>query len=236
MTIRSIVAPFGVAAALIVVLAGCTSNVGGDTSSEENTSADPARFVACLQGKGVDAKILDDGSVGVRIGDAGAVPPPPPQPGSASGWVMLNEDGAGLWQSAERAEGFDESSGIRESYLACEAEIPGFAQPERQMGSGPGGGGNSEAILAANLEFASCARENGLADFADPMPPTGALVFPGSLTEDQFRAVLMACGNHIEEIGFAATPAMEELPFDWKAVLGEELDGIRITMSQVAPQ
>lgn len=87
-----------------------------------------------------------------------------------------------------------------EDFSRC-LSLSGYRDPESY---GADYAAESEAArrkLDAGVEWAACARENGFAEIADPIPPDGrepsspvaAVWLPFDITEDQLRALVEAC-------------------------------------------
>ena len=228
-------------AALAIILAACTAPPAeGDTTAEQDALA--AKFVACLTDEGQTAKILEGGMVGLLlpdgvIDDGGVAMGGGPDKGEPSEqtMVMITEDEDGTWQAANNAGGYPEEGGMRESWEACETKLPDFEQPEPDLSGAEGNMISMEEQLEASLAFADCARENGYTDFADPNDH-GQLDVP-SMSEDEFRTLLDACADTLEDFGLPMTQeSIEGLDFDWMSVMQEYFEGIMVGGGPAGPK
>lgn len=224
--------PFAAAALL---LAGCTAPDAGPSSAENDAAA--IKFVSCLNSAGQTAKILDGGYVGLLMpesegGNAGGMSMTT-QSGSASGddeptMVIMSEDEEGQWLASSTASGYPEEGGMREAWLGCEEKVPAFEQPVPEMPDDIEMI-DQEDVMAAGLEFAACARENGYSDFADP-DSDGMLELPFGITEDGLRSLMDACYDEDSKIGPMFTmESVEAADFDVWAVLSDYMGGMIAT-------
>ncbi|MFT3799363.1 hypothetical protein [Microbacterium sp.] len=218
------------AAVLALGLAGCTTSPDGGGSS----GSDVAAFVACLKAGGLEAQVGEQGHALVRQawlqlqGTPGEVQQQEFQIDSSGAganalWSMVDDAGV-FWVAAEHAAYFADDPDTEDAYAACEATHPDFTQPAYSPQDDP----ELHAQLAEQQEdgiaFARCARDAGFAWVADPEPNSGgAIVLPLDLTEDEFRALLTACGkDELSGIGWSVdTPTGELDAFDWFGVLDE---------------
>jgi hypothetical protein len=224
-------------AALLMALTGCS--LLGETPEPEDTSAAndaaAARFVACLTAEGQTAKILDDGMVGLLLPDAPGDGPgdqmtsQATQDGEAGGegtpnMTAIMTDDEGTWQASSNAQGYPEDNGMRDAWLACEAEVPEFTQPVPDMSGGEGEFVSSEEQMEAALAFAECARDNGYADFPDP-EDNGAMNLPTDITEDGFRQLLEDCMDPEKPMGLMIDKeTADALDFDMMAVMQDFME------------
>lgn len=215
------------AAILALALAGCTAPPQDDADA----GGASAQFVACLKAAGVDAKIADEVSGGafviVKVGEAdsgGGSSISSSDSGGEAPLVTMG-DSEGTWVAAQSSAYFVDDPDIQDAYAACEAEHPGFAQPEFDPEGDPAMQEQLAEQQANALEFARCARDEGFAWVADPGPDTaGGIALPADLTEAEFRAVMTVCWDS-ENTGFGWSLPADELGFDWQAVLMEFMDG-----------
>jgi hypothetical protein len=243
LTVKRSLAAAG-AAALFTTLAGC-SLLGASpdpTATSAANDALAAKFVACLTEQDQTAKIVDGGMVGLLLpegaDDAGGMMmgSPADEGGGSSEptMVMMMMDDDGAWQISNTAAGYPEEGGMREAWAACELEVPDFEQPEPDLSGAESAGLSMEDQLEASLAFADCARENGYADFADPTE-YGELDIP-SMSEDEFRALLDACADTLEDVGLPMTQeSIERFDFDWMAVMDEYFTGGMTGVRPVEP-
>ena len=216
-------------ALVALVLAGCTA-LGTDDEGNSGGDAAAIKFVACLNGEGQTAKIINDGQVGVlmpEMGDADAGGLTMGTEAGAEGGepVMISvfQDEEGAWLAGSSSEAYPEEGGYREAWTACEADVPEFTQPQPDMSEAIMMG--REEMIEAGLTFAACTRDNGYADFEDP-DADGLLSVPFGITEDEFRSLLEACFD--EETGFGpafSQESTEALDFDWITVMSEFMGG-----------
>lgn len=208
-----------------LVLAGCTA-LGTDDKGNSSGDAAAMKFVACLNGEGQTAKIINDGQVGVLMPQMGNEDEGGLMMGTEAGGegaepvtIAVFQDDEGSWMAGSSSEAYPEEGGYREAWTACEAEVPEFTQPQPDMSDAIIKG--REEMIEAGLTFASCARDNGYADFEDP-DADGLLSVPFGITEDEFRSLLEACFD--AETGFGpafSRESTEALDFDWIAVMSE---------------
>ncbi|MCU1440355.1 MAG: hypothetical protein JWP85_1352 [Rhodoglobus sp.] len=228
-TTRRPIAALSLLLGAVIVLAGC-SPAATEQPDDAANDALAAQFVACLEGEGQTAKIVDGGMVGLLVPDgvenedgfmSSQDGPSDSEDGGGSSapvMVMMDEDG-NRWQVSTEAAGFPEEGGMRDAWAACEEEIPDFEQPEPDM-SGATSVTKDEAI-EVGLAFAACARDEGYADFADP-DTNGMMTIPSYFTEDEFRSLLEACFDTESGIGFGiAKENADQLDFDLMAVMQE---------------
>ncbi|WP_146078165.1 hypothetical protein [Subtercola sp. Z020] len=159
--------------ALVLALAGCTSDGQPAGSGAANSPETAKAYSDCLIAEGIAGVFTDDeGYVGVSI-EVG--------PTGATG-----EDGD---------TSFDLGSGPGSVYTAaetkCRADVPAYH---------PRADADDPALVAGLLKqgraFAACARGNGLAEFPDPDAAAGGkLVVPAGTTKAQFLAVVTACAT-----------------------------------------
>lgn len=209
------------AAAVVVFLtAGCTTTPPtGDAPVSENGAA---RFVACLEREGLDARIADgQGYVMVRTGEAassGAVSEVGSADGDASP-LMVQSGSDGTWVAPADAAYFVDDPVAHDAYATCQAEVPDFAQPRYDPDSDPSLADAREKQRISGLEFASCARDAGFAWVADPAADSfGAIALPADLTEAEFRSLLAACWDP-ETSDFGWQTPESGLSFDLTTVL-----------------
>ena len=222
-------------AVLLTALAGCS--LLGETPEPEDTSAAndaaAARFVACLTAEGQTAKILDDGMVGLMLPDAPGDGPGDQMTAQNDGsggtegtpnMTAIMTDEEGTWQASTNAEGYPEDNGMRDAWLACEAEVPEFAQPVPDMSASDGDSVSAEEQMEAALAFADCARDSGYADFPDP-EDNGAMNLPTDITEDGFRQLLEDCMDPEKPMGLMIDKdTADALDFDLMAVLQDFME------------
>lgn len=207
---------------------GPDGQTGDDGDAGTAEDVDAARFVACLQAGGAEAKVSDRGGfVLVR------------QPGSqlsGEGGSISSEDfgGAeiiyaeggedGSWMAVLDSSSLGADPDLQDAYAACETEYPGFEQPGIEVLEDDESADLLDASLESAREFALCAREAGFSWVADPDPDMGGgIELPADLTEAEFRAALEACYDPASD-GFGWVSS-EELGFDWMGVLSEQGDG-----------
>ena len=210
------------------VLAGCAAL----PNDEDGSAGASARFVACLNAAGVEARISDDISGGafvlVKIGeidaDGGSSVSSSAESGGEAPLVTMG-DSEGSWVAARSSAYFVDDPDTRDAYAACEAEHTDFAQPDFDPDGDPAVQEQLAAQQQNALDFARCARDEGFAWVADPGPDSaGAIALPADLTEPEFRAVLTACWDSTD-VGFGWSLPADDLGFDWQAVLMEFMDG-----------
>ena len=152
-----------------------------------------------------------------------APPAPPKDGGKGMGSSTMTVIDGAAYQSADSAEGFPEEYGITPIYADCEAEVPEFEQPEADMG-GPADGLDPEVLAAQTellLDFAECARENGVADFPDPAD--GEMVIPATVDAETFRGLLTECSAALADSEAPLSIRLEEGgdPQDFGAVFDD---------------
>jgi hypothetical protein len=209
MRVTPLPAVLAAGAALIVGLAGCTPAPDSDAARADTA----ARFIACLQGSGVEAQSDETGLVLVLL--------PVVSTDDATDYVddlrstMVDESGA-LWVAVEKGESFIDPD-TKDAYTTCESDHPDFAQPAY---TDPFNEAEMEAARLAQvesaLEFARCGRDAGFAWVPDP-DDQGGIILPSDLTEEEFRAVLAACFTPDAPIGFGVDPDAP-VSFDWMSV------------------
>lgn len=216
-------------AAVALLLAACTTPDPGASSAANDAAA--IKFVSCLNSAGQTAKIIEGGFVGLLMpesegGEAGGLSM---TTGSVGGddptMVIMSEDDEGQWIASSTADGYPEEGGMREAWAGCEKDVPGFEQPVPEM---PDDAVmiDQEDVMAASLEFATCARENGYSDFADP-DTNGQLELPFGITEDELRSLMESCYDEDSKIGPMFTmESVEAADFDVWAVLSDYMGGM----------
>lgn len=209
------------ALAVLLALAGCSLlNPPQPANTAATGDADAVRFVACLTAQGQTAKIVEGGMVGMLLSDDAA----PDGTGGATlegdgptGTTSVTSDNEGEWQSSTTADGYPEDNGMRDAWLACEAEVPEFEQPEPDIGGDDPS--NDAEQTEALLAFADCARDAGYADFPDP-EDDGSMNLPADITEDGFRQLLEECFDPEKPMAiFVDEQTSESLDFDLGAVV-----------------
>jgi hypothetical protein len=218
-------------AMVLGLLAACSG--GGTATSDASKAANDkaaVRFVACLTDQGQTAKIVqpkgtDQAMVGILQPSADAQGSPSLNTGgsgSDSGvpmQIVMFHDSDGNWLMGNTADAYPEDGGQRAAWKACAKKVPDFTQPKPNIS---GGHTITQADAAkASLKFAKCARSNGFPDFADP-DSHGQLSLPAGITEDEFRALLTACGAKNSPVGIGFTKeSTDGLGFDWMSVMNE---------------
>lgn len=221
----------------LFALSACTAPSGDDKAKDGANDAAAARFVSCLTDEGQTAKIIDGGQVGMLMPDApmdGAMGDSMMSLDAGSGdgedmpITMMVSDDDGTWLASTAASGYPEEGGQRAAWEKCAEEVPEFEQPVPDMA---GDGSQTqmispEEIMESGLAFASCARENGFTDFADPNSD-GMLTLPKGITEDEARTLLEACAETTGDMPPMFTQeSIESVDFDWFAVMSEYFDGM----------
>lgn len=221
----------------LFALSACTAPSGDDKAKDGANDAAAARFVSCLTDEGQTAKIIDGGQVGMLMPDApmdGAMGDSMMSLDAGSGdgedmpITMMVSDDDGTWLASTAASGYPEEGGQRAAWEKCAEEVPEFEQPVPDMA---GDGSQTqmispEEIMESGLAFASCARENGFTDFADP-DSDGMLTLPKGITEDEARTLLEACAETTGDMPPMFTQeSIESADFDWFAVMSEYFDGM----------
>lgn len=221
----------------LFALSACTAPSGDDKAKDGANDAAAARFVSCLTDEGQTAKIIDGGQVGMLMPDApmdGAMGDNMMSLDAGSGdgedmpITMMVSDDDGTWLASTAASGYPEEGGQRAAWEKCAEEVPEFEQPVPDMA---GDGSQTqmispEEIMESGLAFASCARENGFTDFADPNSD-GMLTLPKGITEDEARTLLEACAETTGDMPPMFTQeSIESADFDWFAVMSEYFDGM----------
>lgn len=150
--------------------------------------------------------------------------------------TMFFSDDDGAWLASTAASGYPEEGGQRAAWETCEQEVPEFTQPEPDVSMKEGAQTqmiSPEELTEAGLAFASCARENGFTDFADP-DADGMLTLPTGITEDEARTLLEACAETTGEMPPMFTQeSIEAADFDWFALMGEFFDGMFAAASTI---
>ncbi|WP_449407254.1 hypothetical protein [Microbacterium maritypicum] len=219
----------------VAALASCAGAPSSDKADDGVDEAAAKRFVTCLEGEGQTAKILEGGMVGLLLPDDGTTGAADDSAsisldagdGASVGMSMVFADEDGTWMAATEADAYPEEGGQREAWSTCEEEVPEFEQPAPDMAGVEAMRIDPEEMIAAGLEFASCARENGFTDFADP-DSEGMLELPAGFTEDEARSLLEACTDPDDETAMPPMVSMESveaLDFDWWALIGEFFEG-----------
>lgn len=221
----------------LFALSACTAPSGDDKAKDGANDAAAARFVSCLTDEGQTAKIIEGGQVGMLMPDApmdGALGDSMMSLDASSGdgedmpITMMVSDDDGTWLASTAASGYPEEGGQRAAWEKCAEEVPEFEQPVPDM-AGEGSQTqmiSPEEIMESGLAFASCARENGFTDFADP-DSDGMLTLPKGITEDEARTLLEACAETTGDMPPMFTQeSIESVDFDWFAVMSEYFDGM----------
>ncbi|WP_136056975.1 hypothetical protein [Microbacterium sp. K24] len=223
----------------VVALAACSAPSADDKAKGGGNDAAATRFVTCLTGEGQTAKIVEGGQVGLLMPDApgeGQMGTMSADAGSLDGagdgesmpMMMVFSDEDGTWLASTEASGYPEEGGQRAAWEKCEEEVPEFEQPEPDISAADGSETkmlSAEEMIETALAFASCARENGFTDFADP-DADGMLELPVGITEDEARTLFEACQDTVEDMPPMFTPeSVESVDFDFYAVLGEYFEG-----------
>ena len=218
--------------AMVLGLLAACSGGGTATSDASKAANDKAalRFVACLTDQGQTAKIVQpkgtdeamvgilqpsgDDSGGPSLNTGGSGPD-----GGGQMQITMFSDADGSWLMGNTADAYPEDGGQRAAWKACAKKVPEFTQPKPNIS---GGHTVTQADAAkAALKFATCARNNGFPDFADP-DSQGQLSLPAGITEDEFRALLTACVAKNSPIGIGFTnESTDGLGFDWMSVMNE---------------
>ncbi|MFJ6533436.1 hypothetical protein [Microbacterium sp. NPDC091662] len=231
----------------LFALSACTAPSGDDKAKDGANDAAAARFVSCLTDEGQTAKILEGGQVGLLMPDApgdGAMGTLSDSTASVSAgdgeemaMTMIFTDDDGTWMASTAASGFPEDGGQRAAWEACEEKVPEFTQPEPDISMKEGAETqmiSPEEITEAGLAFASCARDNGFTDFADP-DSDGMLTLPKGITEDEARTLLEACAEEAGDMPPMFTQeSIEAVDFDWFALMSEYFEGA-FTAATVMP-
>ncbi|PRA81321.1 hypothetical protein [Microbacterium sp. MYb66] len=221
----------------LFALAACAGPTGDDKAKDGANDKAAARFVTCLTEEGQTAKIVEGGQVGLLMPDAptegsvGTLTDSTTALGAGEGeetaMTMVFSDEDGTWLASTAASGYPEEGGQRAAWEKCEEEVPEFTQPEPDI-SGEGAQTqmfSPEEFMEAGLAFASCARENGFTDFADP-DADGMLELPVGITEDEARTLLDACAETAGDMPPMFSPeSTESADFDWFALMSEYFDG-----------
>lgn len=242
------------AAACLFALAACSvpSAVTGRTDSggsgsgagaASGASSDEAakRFVACLVGKGLDARTAP--AVGAQGGQAsgsavelrmidqsgnpvsssGNTAGASSSSGSADPYAnaayVSMEDGANwvVFKDADSLAGSPYES-KRKDYADCEAQNPDFSQPVPDNGQPV----IPEADKQAALDYAKAARDKGFSWVADPEAanPTTIMV-PTTVSEDEFRRLLKELPNTSGVVSFGFIGDASDYGWDYNEVLKE---------------
>lgn len=219
-----------------LALAGCSAPSPSSTNDAANDKA-AAKFVACLNDQAQTAKILDTGQVGllqpegVDDGGPGTISTDGgdqsgDQPsGDTPTMVSMIKDDEGTWLASNAATGYPDEGGQREAWAACQAKVPGFTQPDPDMGDADVQQVTQEDALKATLAFAKCARDNGFTDFPDP-DKNAQLTFPDGITEDEFRSLFEACASELDGVGLPISKeSTDAFDFDWMSIVEEYIKG-----------
>ncbi|MCV0335998.1 hypothetical protein [Microbacterium sp.] len=229
----------------LFALSACTAPSGDDKAKNGANDAAAARFVSCLTDEGQTAKIVEGGQVGLLMPDApgdGAMGTLSDSTASAGAgeemaMTMIFTDDDGTWMASTAASGYPEDGGQRAAWEACEGEVPEFTQPEPDISMKAGAETqmiSPEELTEAGLAFASCARDNGFTDFADP-DSDGMLTLPTGITEDEARTLLEACAEKAGDMPPMFTQeSIEAVDFDWFALMSEYFEGA-FTAATVMP-
>lgn len=223
----------------LFALSACSAPSGDDKAKDGANDAAAARFVTCLTDEGQTAKILEGGQVGLLMpdvdggGSMGTLSDSSASISVGEGeempMTMFFSDDDGTWLASTAASGYPEEGGQRAAWETCEQEVPEFTQPEPDVSMKEGAQTqmiSPEELTEAGLAFASCARENGFTDFADP-DADGMLTLPTGITEDEARTLLEACAETTGEMPPMFTQeSIESADFDWFALMGEFFDGM----------
>lgn len=236
------------ATALLLGVSACSDGYGEETEvPEAGTTApgtsegvDAAGFVACLQAAGVEAKVSERGGYVVLRDDSildGATSDGELSIGTDDGGgpgIIYGEGGGdGNWVAVADSTDLGSDPDLQDAYAACEAELPGFEQPESGGLDDPELQADMAEVEAAALEFARCAREAGHSWVADPESGSGGgIELPLDLTESEFRAVLEDC--YSPDAGAFGWVTTGELGFDLFAVLDEVGPGGPVAHSSVS--
>lgn len=230
----------------LLALAACSAPSGDDKAKDSANDAAAARFVTCLTGEGQTAKIVEGGQVGLLMPDApgetgmGTLSDSTASLQAGEGedlpMTMIFSDGDGTWLASTAASGYPEEGGQRAAWEKCEGEVPEFTQPEPDISAAEGAQTSMispEKIIKAGLAFASCARDNGFTDFADP-DADGMLTLPAGITEDEARSLLEACADSADEMPPMFTQeSIEAADFDWFALMGEYFEGAFMSATSI---
>lgn len=221
----------------LFALAACTGAPDDEAKGDANDAA-AARFVTCLTDEGQTAKIVEGGQVGLLMPDApgddfmgestDSMMSAEAGEGEEMAMTMIFADDEGTWLASTAASGYPEEGGQRAAWEKCEEDVPEFSQPEPDMSAAEGAETMSisqEELIESGLAFASCARENGFAGFADP-DADGMLELPVGITEDEARTLLEACAETVGDLPPMFTPeSSDAVDFDWFALVGEFFEG-----------
>lgn len=222
----------------LFALSACSAPTGDDKAKGGANDAAAARFVTCLTEEGQTAKIVEGGQVGLLMPDApgdggmGTLSDSTASAGAGEGeemaMSMVFSDDEGTWLASTAASGYPEEGGQRAAWEKCEEEVPEFTQPEPDMSMAEGAETMSispEELAESGLAFASCARENGFTDFADP-DADGMLELPVGITEDEARTLFEACAESVGDMPPMFTPeSIEAVDFDFFTLIGEFFEG-----------
>jgi hypothetical protein len=213
MRVTPLPAALAAGAALMLGLAGCTPA----PDSEQVRADTGARFVACLQGSGVEAQSDETGRVFVLLPGVTVDEVTGEMPDVADDVQFgLVGDAGSYWIAVAEAKSFADPD-TQDAYAGCESDHPDFAQPAY---TDPYNEAENEATRLAQvesaLEFAHCGRDAGFAWVSDP-DEYGGIILPSDLTEEEFRAVLAACLTPEARIGFGVDPEAP-VSFDWMSV------------------
>lgn len=185
-------------ATLALTACGTTdSPTSGSTPSADTGSAEQSAtaFTSCLNDAGLEAKIAE-GFVVVRIGVAfqDSEVAVESRSGGDSAVLMSYEDSEGKWVAPADSSYFAADAESQEAYAGCEADHPTFAQPDPSSMANSEEAKEAQAAMQASADaFAACAKEEGFTWVGDPVE--GAIMIPLTVTEEEFRATLTACGG-----------------------------------------
>ena len=225
---------------------GSTGPGGGTGAGAGTVSGAPSdeaarRFVACLVGRGLDARTApavgaqggqaSGSAVELRMIDQSGNPVSSsgttagassssgsPDPYANAAYVSM-EDGANwvVFKDAESLAGSPYES-RRQDYADCEAQNPDFTQPVPDNGQPV----IPEADRQAALDYAKAARDKGFSWVADPdaANPTTIMV-PVTVSEDEFRRLLKEVPNTSGVVSFGFSGDASDYGWDYNEVLGE---------------
>jgi len=201
-------------------LAGCTANhdlptISGAPSSVGDTALEVAAktYYDCMSNAGIEVELTqnDQGLLSVVqfTGDHEVMWSAP----DSGGFLLAPEDQQALRPDTEKAlTEFKSTAGSAPTLWIDRVDhSPTYAQCLAESGYsddaawGSSTTTNTQALqlqVNANNQWAACARENGWPDIQDSSMPdpqtttsTPSVLLPGTITEDQLRALLDACPN-----------------------------------------
>lgn len=221
----------------LFALSACSAPSGDDKAKDGANDAAAARFVTCLTGEGQTAKIVEGGMVGLLMpgepedGFMGSMSDSSAElsAGEDMPMTMFFSDDEGAWLASTAASGYPEEGGQRAAWEKCAEEVPDFTQPQPDVSEKQGAQTqmvSPEELAESALAFASCARNNGFADFADP-DADGMLALPVAITEDEARSLFEACADSVGEgmPPMFTAESVEAVDFDFYALVGEHFEG-----------